>query len=240
MSRRKKSILFQKKNIKLSTDDLRAELLSDISGILPKLDLLYIMASDEETGVLTNEGSLAGFDLVKSGAPEFIPRQGYKGDDVSAALLTGYDPTTDGSSHVVASRSFGAYILDIGSAAGYVMGTYNNSSANAMNIQYSPDTFVRASMNANLDLNGEIPTSGFIIGNSINNEYKNYLDGVEKNSLTISTNISSRDIALLALGSTGVIGHGDATLSLAFVGGGLTTEEISTFNTAVSKFIGGL
>lgn len=209
-------------------------LLNDIGEtIFNKLDQLKVMAVDGDSDFsLLDWKTPESYEGSTSGTVTFTADQGQAGDGSTGYIDTFWNAQNDGVNHVATSRSFGAYIRTWGTG-GYLFGGYV-SATNQIAMQ-DQVTQTRLSLNKNLDVISR--AAGMYIGSETGTDYRAYVNGVELANDVSTSTINDRDITILALRSTSILGHHSSQVSFFFTGGYLTPTEVATLTTAFDTYL---
>jgi len=220
------------------------------AGVWDKLDLLYVMAGEQENFARLNWKAPASFELANSGTPTFTSNKGFSNGGGSNYLDTTFNFSTDGDSYTLNDAgTFVAFpIMSTTSETNNrVYGNEEPTSANFL----SPRIDVDGSSSANRNwINGsdyQDPTTALdfhkdkhtiFFQNRTDASTANYrstdltIDDVKSAEDTASNSSSLLNDNLVLLQSKGAYLESTATIGLFGLGSSLTAVEMAAVETA--------
>jgi hypothetical protein len=210
------------------------------AGIWAKGDVLYCAGHDEQASLL-NWIDPGTFDGTASGSPTFTADEGWAGAS-GKHVSTGYTPSTAGgnltqNSCCVLAWAFGT----LSSSSGGLFG----SVAAVNGISCFPN-FIGEQF---LSPQGAYDSAGRAVGTSDHLYGFSRLNSSEAIAVsgatheTFSNTSTSLNASVIAFGRRGVAGETFAATnkySMLFIGGGLSTGELTDFHTAAAAYMSGL
>lgn len=209
------------------------------AGVWANADLLYVTAQRTESGALLNWKGVAGsFNLVNAGGVLFTMYEGFTGDGNSGNFLaTNFNPSTNGVNITQNDAGIAAYTrIDqtgtttvIGATAGgsYIILYPRTATGNFIGYMNDAGTISRAVANS----------QGFYSVVRVNaTTIRSYKNGSKQgaDATVNSVALVNDNIEILA------VNNGSRSLnqvSFIYVGGSLTDEQQTAFNTAVEAYM---
>ncbi|MBC40384.1 MAG: hypothetical protein CMH91_15155 [Oceanicaulis sp.] len=216
-------------------------------GIWSKLDRLWVMAAHaaQAGGLDWKNPSTSGNALTAVNSPTFTTDQGYTGDGLSSYLNTNYAPSVDGVSALQDSVSAGVWVRATGASSTYLGVTDRTADPeHAIRIQdnlgtnqarVNDLTFVSYSTSA-------AANQLLTVNRSSSTTTQLYTNGSSDGSGTAtSISIPDIDLYLLAQNFDGAPnGYTAGQISIAFIGGSLTSTEHANLYSRLNTYMTGL
>jgi len=204
--------------------DLKAE------GVWSKLDSFNVFATDGDSDfALIDWKRLNAATAVNS--PTFITNVGYQGDNSTAEIRTGYNPTGS-ENYKLNAASFGVFVNQIVTTGQYLAG--GGGLVARMRTMGSSNNFIN-SLNISSPFNfGVVGLSH--INRSSSTNVQCIINGVSTARTATSTSIAGEFVYLAYAAG---VGNSNAKISIGFVGGDLSSEAAG-FSTSVNNYISAL
>jgi hypothetical protein len=215
---------------------------SDYCG--SKLDRFYLLGAPDSTTSLLDICGHAS--LSASGSPTFTANAGWNGAESSGqCLLSDFVPSTGGGSYTQNSAHLALWNLTNSTSGGVDAGTGPNPSPGPgitiMQLKYTAGDFLTSINDNNVDTGfATTDASGYYV---MNRTGASTVDTYRNGSLlyspnTTSTGLSAYQLSLLAFSNGGSCNFGSPhQISVAHVGGALSSTNIGNIKTAVCLFV---
>lgn len=214
------------------------------NSIWTKLDRIWLYASETEEQALKCIRTRT--NSTKIGSPSFTISVGYGGFTTSGvvALDPSYNPTTTATAYTQNSASLGIYSRDNNTSAGTFLGNIghrDSGTSGGMRANLNPRTSTNnIRMNANNQ--GLIAVSNsnsiglFTVSRTASNDLRAFSGGSQVGATSTQASVALYNApiyvgGIYATDSGGALGGG-RELSFAFIGGGLSTTEVSNLSSA--------
>lgn len=216
--------------------------LSD-AGILAKLDLLYIWATDGDSDYsLINWINPTGTKATAVNSPTFTANQGWEGDGTSAYIETGVTISTGLTNQTLNDASIGVWKFTYtvsGTGERLIGNSVNQTSYQLLDLDNDPhrlniDTSV-------LSATFDGTRTGFLgLNKPASGHNEAYYNGSEENDTTGMTNLGSELAGSVRFLTRGTASYSASELSMGFAGANMTGTEWSNFYSAMNTYIGSL
>ena len=199
-------------------------------GILSKLDLFYVFATNgDEAFARYNIIDPDSYQCTTTGSPTFTSLQGFSGNAATDPRLnTGYAALTDSVQYAKDAASVGCYLRTNGAEGGYSM--YGKGGA----IRLRMGTQARQWLNGITDL-AVAPvasaTGWYHMNRADANDIDFRINNVANVQAQASSDVGTGAITLL---SDGGANGTTSQMSIAFVGGDLSSEATAFYNAVVA------
>jgi hypothetical protein len=208
------------------------------NGILSKLDAGYLLASHDAQAAGLNFVNPATYSLTTGGAPTFTADSKYDGNGTTDYLNTHFKPSTAGDNFTQSNHSFGVWIIDNTGGSLVDIGNVDNS----INARNATNNYGFRSANTIVATVGSGVTNSAgltMVNRTGGSSAAIYKNGAQAGSVNMSASpLASSDVYLLARNSAGAISFSDRGLGFAFLGGGLTSAQITALYNAVRAYLG--
>jgi hypothetical protein len=211
--------------------DARVKVLK-AAGAWDEMDVLYMLAAADEQAARLNWKNPGTLTLSLVNSPTFAVDQGYKGDGISGALTSAYNPTTfSGAKFVQNSACFGVYVRQLATInASYILNLGSSRFQSRSNVG---DGYQTRLNDATTTPSGALNTGHFAAKRSAANAKTLYRSGI------VLTTDSSASIAvanaaanILSFGGTA---YSDAQLSFLYFGSG--NVDIAATDAALMAYL---
>jgi hypothetical protein len=214
------------------------------SGVLSKLDILWIAGADSAT-TRTNLVQ-ASFGLTAVASPSFTADRGFTSDGVSSYLDSGFTPSTAGGNYSQNSASAGTWALtapdanktcgaNTGGTGAAFLRPYQGAAHNDFNSVANANT-----SDSTLGAGG----AGFAAySRTLAASYKQYFSGVSVGTISrVSTGNPSAKFFFCASSDNlnAVNAPTTGQIAMGFVGGGLSDAEVLSLYNAASAYLVGV
>ena len=212
---------------------LQEQLIIDLkdAGIWSNLDVFYVFATDGDSDFASiNWKDPNSFEITEVNSPTFTTDVGFTGNGSSAYLDPSYNQGTDGVNWSNPNGSFGVWVDTAATvnAHSYVGYTSGNSTLR----RGSSKTINQTSCATPSSVSGDVNNTFMHINiNSSNAEL--YYNGVSQATGTGSFNDAAN---MTFLSEAGTTAYSNATISIGFFGGDLSSEQ-SDFYTSVNSYM---
>ncbi|MCR9252299.1 MAG: hypothetical protein NXI20_17875 [bacterium] len=206
-------------------------------GIISLLDAAWVFATNgDQDAACINVINPGSHDCTRVNSPTFTSLQGLQGDGANAYLNPSFNLLSDGQNYSLNQCSIGAYIRQVSSTANSAIMAAQDIGADFKSTQISYLTsseFLGRINNANTNSTRySSGGSGLIHSNRDDATSQTlYFNGVSVDTDSDSAQNINRSILLLAGNQNGsVVGHSDAQLSFAFIGGDISGKATELYN----------
>lgn len=219
------------------------------AGVWPKLDVLYMFATQDTTNALLNLVS-ASFAATANGSPTFTVDRGYNGTNGSSTVYldTGFNPSTAGGKYTQNDAHLSLYSNTNSAAASILeLGLVTSAQTTTqIGCRFTSDlAFYRVNDNSTASAGVAVTTSnGFYCGVRTSSSASfGYKDAVDQGvSAVTSAALTNGNFPLLLQRTVpATLTSGSARqLCMASFGGSLTPAEVSSFNTHLRAYLGSM
>lgn len=220
----------------------------NITNLYQRFDVFYLFANETSELALRNMAKRS-FDGTIQGTVTFTVYEGFTGNGSTGIIKTGYIPSVSAYAFELYYSSLGIYSRTNILRNNVDIGCYSTTpvSYSALGVRLSASNFT-ATINRNTNVGSNYypeDSTGigmFVVTNpntpSTNNLYINGLY-VATNSTTIFTyNLSSLEFYVLAYNNNGSVGLPSTNqISVAFIGGGLSDEEVEKITNCIEWYM---
>ncbi|MBG35940.1 MAG: hypothetical protein CMH92_09050 [Oceanicaulis sp.] len=227
----------------LLIDDLVTGLKAD--GIWTKLDALWVMAAHSEQAGKINWKDPTGSALSTVNSPAFTTDQGYTGDGTSAYLNTNYAPSVDGVSLTQNSGAAGVWVRATGASGNY-LGVTDRTGVPEHHLRIENNTGTNRARFNDVSWVSYATSSAanklLASNRSSNNATQLYTNGTSDGSGTATAiGLPKYALYLLAQNFDGSPnGYTSGQISIAFIGGSLTSTEHANLYSRLNTYMTGL
>lgn len=219
-------------------------------GILDKLDLLYVFATNGDRNFAKyNVISPGTYDCTENGALTFTSLEGFSGNGTTGYLNTNWNPNGAAGIYSKDNASIGAYVRSFGnmSNSAILMGMRTGANNNTTALSHRANSATVLISGVNNDTGADLSTlshsteTGFMMASrSASTGYSIYENGTPEASVTRTSNaaLTSENMYIGAFngGSATAVSFCTAQFSIAFVGADLSAEALIMF-TAIETYL---
>lgn len=212
------------------------------AGIWAKLDAFWMYAAHSEDESLLNWVK-DDHNCVPVNFPLHRIDKGWRGDAKSAYIRTGYVPSVNSDKFTLNSASMGIGFFTQNSTEGFCMGSSNVDSTNGYTViiqKFGGQSAFSVNGNNTWAYKNQAVFGRFLIANrTASNVIKGYVDGIEVASGSQnSVGLSTGEIILMGAKVSGTVyAQDNREVAFAYIGSGLTPEEIVDFVTITDNYL---
>jgi len=184
---------------------------------------------------LINWVTPGNFDATENNAPTWTSLLGYQGNGIDQSLSTGYTPSIHADNYAQDSAAFGVVSRTEAIEARNDIGAQDAPGALLFTRQTATQAGLRLNNNNTYGFSGGGTAIGLLAGNRILSTHMEYwANGVRRANLAAtSTGVPTNEFGVLWNGGNNWSTH---QISMAFVGGGLTSDQMIALNTAWTTY----